>query len=919
MDNFKHLKENIDITSLIPKLVKTPIKIIGDSTDLNCPFCNHKNCFRLSKYKQIFKCFSCGLSGDIHIFIQKYYGLNKFDALKKLSEITQIKINIPKKTTENNIMDSIVNYYHYILTTNKEALNYQTQTRKHSIDTIRNMKVGYTSGRLFKFLQRSFPDNEILSTGLVMRSKDGKYFYDYFPANVYIYPHMIGNEYGNFTIKDPNKKYSHRLKNDFKHQDCIFYNMNAYYEDHEHLIITEGEDDLLSIMDAGYQNVVALSGNISNKQVELLKQWYKNDNDQLITCFDNDDAGIKYTKKLQYHIQSYVPALRDEIIHPVIKTIQLPKNNDIDDVLKISPDKKQSMKQLISCAQYHYVPLKTQLIQYYLLQDEKDNKPDPQKIGLIVAQYLSNYGKFLIDSERCKLYFENQIYTISDNNPWNPMLNRVAGLNAQERNHKIIRQEINDYAYNFGEKLHLPGWTYTHHETNNNLINLCNEQNEIILLGPKHISLHQNANNPYNVLLDTSDIVQPIKYNPDAKIDESISMFNRLIIENCACSKEDRMYYACFLINSYLLNYSKHRCILQLQGNPDSGKSTAAELSTMLIYGSEQKTTATSAALFSEAAKNALIVLDNKEKSNISKAEEDFLIYSATGITRKKRKRNTDDENINEKINCQVIVTSVEPFENDDVLNRTYNIQFDRNKYGSSFIPSTIMNKIKTNRDDILSGIFKLIALHILPDFETKRLKAYEWINKYFANHSKRRFNEYLAGMLVICKELCKHIPYNLDSPNDQHLLLFNDWIKKQDARSRQTKINTNDVIQFIELLVDDFLKDKELFRGMNPEIVANETMIDFNDDLSSISFIFSSAQLLKYFNIQAKNQGIRQPFGKAESLIARIRAAANDNSLSAVNWTYESNIRRGKRGVRLHRLTKSFVPEKEITENDEY
>lgn len=52
-----------------------------------CPFHKEKtDSFSINRSKQIFKCFGCGVAGDIITFTSKLFNLRNIDAVKKLSE-----------------------------------------------------------------------------------------------------------------------------------------------------------------------------------------------------------------------------------------------------------------------------------------------------------------------------------------------------------------------------------------------------------------------------------------------------------------------------------------------------------------------------------------------------------------------------------------------------------------------------------------------------------------------------------------------------------------------------------------------------------------------------------------------------------------------------------------------------------------
>ena len=85
------------------------VDIIGSYISLNdknkalCPFHNdHSPSFSVHPDKQIYKCFSCGESGNVITFVEKFLGISFHEAVKLLADRAGIKlnINVPKKTNK---------------------------------------------------------------------------------------------------------------------------------------------------------------------------------------------------------------------------------------------------------------------------------------------------------------------------------------------------------------------------------------------------------------------------------------------------------------------------------------------------------------------------------------------------------------------------------------------------------------------------------------------------------------------------------------------------------------------------------------------------------------------------------------------------------------------------------------------------
>ncbi|KPA09347.1 DNA primase, partial [Candidatus Magnetomorum sp. HK-1] len=316
MDNFKEIKSKADILNVIEQITKSKTKKQGETFNLECcPFCQHKDCFKINQKEQYFNCFSCSSKGDIHNFVQNFYQLDKYEALKKLAELTNYQLSNHSDKNPSNILIDIVEYYHKNLMTNKTLLDFQIKQRTHSIKSLKLMRVGLATGRLRTYLtKKGYSDKEQLETGLI-KSKDGIYK-DFFIKDVFVYPHKLSNNiYGHFTIKDHSKKFQYQLSNEYRNVECLFYNQPAF--NNNEIILVEGENDVLSLMDAGFKNVIGICGQISEKQLKYLEQWVSESKEQktIYLSFDNDDPGRTYTEKVikLLEFDCYVDRLQKEL------------------------------------------------------------------------------------------------------------------------------------------------------------------------------------------------------------------------------------------------------------------------------------------------------------------------------------------------------------------------------------------------------------------------------------------------------------------------------------------------------------------------------------------------------------------------------------------------------------------------------
>ena len=347
---FEGVKAKFDLPEVIASLLDNSIKPTQSDycqlEDDECPFCGHQGCFKIfhgDPDNQNYYCFSCGESGDIFNFLVEK-GLAKFprDAANKLlnGEIDGASIVTtprPKKAKPEAIMLTPEQYqrrqallvtaweYYFEQMIDGDALPLKQLMSKRQLSesTLVDHNVGYSRGDLWRYLvAKGFELQELYESGLVVEEKMGPR--DYFPKNVYIFPHY--DESGDicrFTIKDPSKIFKRQMKKIYWLNDIQFYGQDSMSLEGP-VAIVEGEHDLLAMREHGWQApILAANGSIGQSQLDWIAEHLHNRD--VVTFFDSDAAGDKYREKLQ---ELGLPSL-------IQVTIPEGQGKDIDDYLRI--------------------------------------------------------------------------------------------------------------------------------------------------------------------------------------------------------------------------------------------------------------------------------------------------------------------------------------------------------------------------------------------------------------------------------------------------------------------------------------------------------------------------------------------------------------------------------------------------------
>ncbi len=290
------------------------VDIIGSYISLNdknkalCPFHNdHSPSFSVHPDKQIYKCFSCGESGNVITFVEKFLGISFHEAVKLLADRAGIKlnINVPKKTNKYDkyyeITDTINKYFkNNIFSSNgQQALKYLND-RHIDKDIINKFNIGIsTNNKLHEILAKKYNLEDLLKIDIV-REVDNK-IYDTFQNRI-MFPiidednNIVGFSGRKYLANDlDNKqlsKYVNSRETDIFIKSKIFYNINnalPNIKKSKEIIITEGFMDTIRMVSIGYNNTVALMGTAFTKEHldKIIK--YKC---RVVLNLDQDNAGV---------------------------------------------------------------------------------------------------------------------------------------------------------------------------------------------------------------------------------------------------------------------------------------------------------------------------------------------------------------------------------------------------------------------------------------------------------------------------------------------------------------------------------------------------------------------------------------------------------------------------------------------------
>ncbi len=949
MNDFERVKQATDIARYISHKTGLSMKPVGQNMDLEeCPFCGGHDCFRIDPQKQLFKCFQCEAGGDVFSFLE-HMGYTKAEALREVAEWAGVRLRGEKAPKiidrRQKILIEAVTYYQQALWQDGRA-GWLRETRGWSQPTLDYMKVGYADGGLTEhLLKRGYSKEALLETGLAKENGKGT-LEDFFPKGVYVFPHMKGHEVLFLSFKDPQKKYKFQLPSKYRHPAWRFYNQGALSAFGE-IIVVEGESDLLSWIDAGFRNVVGLIGQVADYQIRALKNFCKGKH--IYLCLDDDEPGHRFTRKIvkelssaDYHIRIIVwdggakdideflrgfdstnkrkkaKELVAGALHPIAWEIhQAKKLATLEERLRALKKERvfERIADLVEVEQEVYIeklvgelgftePAVRQQIEEgsagafqrvrdYMASLEDRKKADPNELAeLIYKAFSANQrGRFFKDREgNVYLLFQHKIYKVGSNRPFNALMKRFTGLLPTREPGRSVWESLASEGYLRGKEVQVLSWLYTDRTTTTIYANLNSDKNTILKIAPKSIEEIPNGTNRDDVLLNSSRKIMPFTFLPDVNIKEGLTALKELIFDNLTCEREQRYLVLCWFLSCFLIDFSPYSALMKFSGSSQSGKTTAAKLLSLLIYGDPHLSDPTASAAYTLSSQNPLLIIDDLENEDMTKTLSRFLRLSATRGSKEKRAGGTDTETVEESPRALVLITAIEPFTRSTEINRTYDIEFSSRYKRDEFIEDEVITEILRKRDIILSSIIKLIAYQVLPNLDRRR--DYNIIlKKEYRGHSKERTNEFLAILMLILDAVIKYIPYY----DDDEAELVGDygaqdvrrrWIKYQDEQARETESEINPMSTLFNMLWKEYkpyMKEEPELSEYHITHPDYNLIMRINTNEEYVEFEASSHDLFMNFVKLAKNYGIRNPYTNPKQL--GVRLVNEEKALREAGW----------------------------------
>jgi len=305
--------EDARIEEVVGEFVK--LKKSGQNYKGLSPFTAERNpSFYVSPAKGIFKCFSSGKGGNVVNFLMEHEHFTYPEALTYLAKKYGIAIEEDSITPEDV---QIENERETLFQVTAFAMNFFMQnlheteagkaigleyfkSRDLKPDTIKKFQLGYSPESWDAFtknaLENGYKLEYLEKTGLTI-TKDGR-SYDRFRGRVIFPIHNITGRIlgfgGRTLLKDDHvPKYVNSIESEIYSKSQTLYGL--YFAKSaiirlDNCYLVEGYTDVISMHQAGIENVVASSGTaLTEEQIRLIKRYTPN----ITILYDGDPAGIK--------------------------------------------------------------------------------------------------------------------------------------------------------------------------------------------------------------------------------------------------------------------------------------------------------------------------------------------------------------------------------------------------------------------------------------------------------------------------------------------------------------------------------------------------------------------------------------------------------------------------------------------------
>ncbi|MCB1205146.1 MAG: DNA primase, partial [Verrucomicrobiae bacterium] len=300
-----------------------PLKRSGSNFQAVCPFHNEKTpSFNVNPQRQIFHCFGCHAGGDAIKFVMLYENLSFPEAAKRLADRAGVTIieeildaaEIKRqkgKSDQMRLQKAASEWFHRLLFKSplaQPARDY-LKSRGLSMETSRRWRFGYAPAEQRPFMDwargEGFSVPQLVEGGLAKWRDENRHSQGAFSFFRHRLMFPVNNDHGDpiafsgrvLSSDQPGGKYVNSPETAVFNKSRTFFGLDRSKRAilrEKQAIVCEGQLDLIATFEAGIENIVAPLGTaFTSDHARILKRH----TDEVILCFDSDNAGLNAASK----------------------------------------------------------------------------------------------------------------------------------------------------------------------------------------------------------------------------------------------------------------------------------------------------------------------------------------------------------------------------------------------------------------------------------------------------------------------------------------------------------------------------------------------------------------------------------------------------------------------------------------------
>ena len=290
-----------------------PLKRAGANFVALCPFHKEKTpSFNVNPHRQIFHCFGCHKGGDVFAFVKEYENIDFPEAVRRLADRAKIPLEYEKNAGEQqsrHLKERLLQVHEQIAQRWQSALANEASgqiardylaRRGVPEEAVKLFRLGYAPELWDDTVNWAKSKGHELAlveqAGLILRKQDGDSYYDRFRGRL-MFPicdeqgRVIGFSGRILTGDEKTAKYVNSPETPIFIKSKVFFGLDKTKRavlEAGHVIVCEGQLDLIACFMAGVQNVVAPQGTaFTADHARILKRYVE----EVVLCFDSDEAG----------------------------------------------------------------------------------------------------------------------------------------------------------------------------------------------------------------------------------------------------------------------------------------------------------------------------------------------------------------------------------------------------------------------------------------------------------------------------------------------------------------------------------------------------------------------------------------------------------------------------------------------------